>query len=120
MAYSELVTLRFRDALGAANIAEKRMMGGLVFLLNSNMLMSHKTLKSGEEQFMFRPGKDNEPEALTIFGTRPMIHGGRRMVGFIFIKIISQINLKQSLKCNMKRMFYLVEVILLNNIHHMI
>jgi len=85
MAYSELVSLHIRDALGAANIAEKRMMGGLVFLLNGNMLMSHKTLKSGEEQFMFRPGKDNEPEALTISGTRPMSHGGRRMAGFIFI-----------------------------------
>ena len=85
MAYSELVTLRIRDALGAANITEKRMMGGLVLLLNGNMLVSHRTLKNGAEQFMFRPGKGNEAEALTIAGTRPMIHGGRRMTGFIFI-----------------------------------
>ena len=85
MACSELVSLRIRDALGAANITEKRMMGGLVFLLNGKMLVSHRTLKTGEEQLMFRPGHDNEAEALAIAGTRPMIHGGRRMTGFIFI-----------------------------------
>lgn len=85
MACSELVSLRIRDALGAAHITEKRMMGGLVFLLNGNMLVSHRTLKTGAEQLMFRPGHDNEAEALAIVGTRPMVHGGRRMTGFIFI-----------------------------------
>jgi hypothetical protein len=85
MAYGELVSLRIRDALGVANITERRMMGGLVFLLNGNMLVSHRTLKTGAEQLMFRPGHENEAEALTIAGTRPMIHGGRRMTGFIFI-----------------------------------
>ena len=85
MACSELVTMRIRDALGVANITEKRMMGGLVFLLNGNMLVSHRTLKTGAEQLMFRPGHENEAEALAIAGTRPMIHGGRRMRGFIFI-----------------------------------
>ncbi len=85
MACSELVSLRIRDALGAAKITEKRMMGGLVFLLNGHMLVSHRTLKTGVEQLMFRPGHDNEAEALAIAGTRPMVHGGRRMTGFIFI-----------------------------------
>jgi hypothetical protein len=84
MAYNERVSLRIRDALGATHMTEKRMMGGLVFLWNGHMLLSHRTLETGMEQLMFRPG-NQETEALTIAGTRPMIHGGRRMTGFIFI-----------------------------------
>ncbi|EGF93292.1 hypothetical protein ABI_17320 [Asticcacaulis biprosthecium C19] len=85
MAYSDVTAMKVRDALGAVDISEKQMMGGLVFLINGNMTVSIKTLKTGVEQFMFRPGKDREDEALTIPGTRPMIHGGRRMTGFLFI-----------------------------------
>ncbi len=88
MAYSDIVTLQIRDALadhGVSGLTEKRMMGGLVFLISGNMLLSHKTLKTDTEQFMFRVGKDSEGEALTITGTRPMIHGERRMSGFLFI-----------------------------------
>ena len=85
MAYSVLVTMQVRDALEGAVIIEKRMMGGLVFMLNGHMLVSHKTLKTGIEQFMFRVGESNETEAFTIPGVVPMVHGGRRMTGFVFI-----------------------------------
>jgi len=34
---------------------------------------------------MFRVGKENEDEALAFPGTRPMVHGGRRMGGFIYL-----------------------------------
>jgi len=73
-----------KRALGVA-VTEKRMMGGLIFLIGNNMTLGIKTLKSGIEQFMFRVGKDREAEALAIAGTRPMIHGNRRMPGFLFI-----------------------------------
>ncbi len=87
MAFNEIVAMRARDALQArgAKASEKRMMGGMIFLINGNMLMGLKTLKTGQEQFMFRVGKDHEDEALAIPGTRPMVHGGRRMLGFLFI-----------------------------------
>ena len=87
MAYSEIAAMRLRDALQAGGVAtsEKRMMGGVIFMIDGNMLMGLKTLKTGQEQFMFRVGKDNEADALAIAGTRPMIHGDRRMPGFLFI-----------------------------------
>lgn len=85
MAYSDVTAMKIRDALGGVDVSEKQMMGGLVFLIGGNMTVSVKTLKTGIEQFMFRPGKDQEDEALAIPGTRPMIHGGRKMTGFLFI-----------------------------------
>lgn len=88
MAYSELSALRIRDGLtasGTAHLTEKRMMGGLIFLINGNMLLGLKTLKSGAEQFMFRVGPEHEAEALAMGGARPMIHGARRMTGFMFV-----------------------------------
>jgi len=87
MAYSEILAMRIRDALQAGGVAtsEKRMMGGMIFLINGNMLMGLKTLKTGQEQFMFRVGKEHEDKALAILATRPMVHGGRRMSGFLFI-----------------------------------
>lgn len=85
MAYSHVTAMKVRDALGTVDLSEKKMMGGLVFLIGGNMTVSVKTLKTGVEQFMFRVGKDNEDQALAISGTRPMIHGGRKMAGFLFI-----------------------------------
>jgi len=81
MAYNEILAIRTRDALQASGVAtsEKRMMGGMTFLINGNMLMGLKTLKTSQEQFMFRVGKGHEDKALAIPGTRPMIHGDRRM-----------------------------------------
>lgn len=87
MAYSELTAMRIRDALQAGGVttSEKRMMGGVIFMIAGHMLMGLKTLKTGQEQFMFRVGKDNEDKALAITGTRPMVHGDRRMPGFLFV-----------------------------------
>ena len=79
--------MRIRDTLQAKHVttSEKRMMGGMIFLINGNMLMGLKTLKTGQEQFMFRVGKAHEDKALVIPGTRPMVHGGGRMSGFLFM-----------------------------------
>ncbi|ESQ87053.1 hypothetical protein ABAC460_21020 [Asticcacaulis sp. AC460] len=85
MPYSDVTAMKIRDALGGVAITEKQMMGGLVFMIGGHMTVTVKTLKTGVEQFMFRPGKDQENKALAIAGTRPMIHGGRKMTGFLFI-----------------------------------
>ncbi len=86
MAYDEDLASRFRDALtGNAGISEKRMMGGVCFLITGNMIGGADRTKQGKRRFMFRVGKDNEAEALSRPGAKIMQQGGRRMGGFIFV-----------------------------------
>jgi len=86
MAYDEDLTNRFRDALGGmVAITEKRMMGGVCFFLNGNMIGGADRSKTGERRFMFRVGKDLEGEALTRPGAIPLVMGNRRMGGMIFV-----------------------------------
>lgn len=79
MAYDEghLALLR-EDLHDTAGIQEKKMFGGICFMLNGNMLCGvHKT--GG----MFRVGKDLEAQALAIPGAREMDFTQRRMPGFV-------------------------------------
>ena len=86
MPYDEALATRFRTALAdTQNVTEKRMMGGVCFMVNGNMVGGAHREKSGEGVFMFRVGKENEPEALGRPGARPMINGTRRMRGFVFV-----------------------------------
>ena len=86
MAYDEALASRVRDRLaGLAGLSEKRMMGGVCFLLDGNMIGAASRTKAGEGQFMFRVGKENEAEALTRPGATVVTMGGRRMGGFIFV-----------------------------------
>lgn len=86
MAYDEDLTDRLRDTLeGLAGVSEKRMMGGVCFLLNGNMLGGADRTKDGAGRFMFRVGKENEAEALTRPGAIVMEQGGRRMSGLVFV-----------------------------------
>lgn len=65
---------------GRRNIAEKRMFGGVCFLLRGNMLCG-----TGKADFMFRVGKDKDAEALQRPGARPMDITGRIMKGFVWV-----------------------------------
>ena len=86
MVYDEGVAQRFRDALiGMNGVTEKRMMGGLCFLLNGNMIGAADRTKEGVKRLMFRVGKDNDVAAAAATGAQPMIQGGRRMTGFFFV-----------------------------------
>ncbi|MGI9417946.1 MAG: TfoX/Sxy family protein [Geminicoccaceae bacterium] len=86
MAYDEELAERFREALGGdEGVSEKRMMGGVCFLLNGNMIGGADRTKEGARRFMFRVGKDNHDEALKRPGAMPMDMGGRRMSGFVFV-----------------------------------
>ena len=81
MAYSEELAQIFRDALlDVAGITEKKMFGGLCFMLNGNMLCG--VHKAGG---MARVGKDNEAAALELDGVEPMSFTGRRMGGMVDI-----------------------------------
>ena len=53
---------------------------GVMLLLSASMLAFAQ-----DSRFMFRVGKDQEPALLELPGVEPMIHGGRRMGGFLFV-----------------------------------
>ncbi|MCP5073806.1 MAG: TfoX/Sxy family protein [Rhodobacteraceae bacterium] len=79
MAYDDGLAQLLRDELAdVAGVSEKRMFGGLCFLLNGNMLCG--VHKGGG---MFRVGKDLEAAALQIDGTGPMTFTGRKMGGMV-------------------------------------
>ena len=79
MAYSEEHAQIFRDALAdVSGITEKKMFGGLYFMLNGNMLCG--VHKGGG---MARVGKDNEAPALELEGVEPLSFTGRRMGGMV-------------------------------------
>ena len=79
MAYDEgLATILRDDLTDTSGVSEKKMFGGLCFLLNGNMLCG--VHKGGG---MFRVGKDNEASALAIDGATPMAFTGRKMGGMI-------------------------------------
>jgi hypothetical protein len=67
-----------RDDLAGERATEKKMFGGLAFLLEGHMVCGIH--KGGA---MFRVGKPNEAAALAIAGARPMMFTGRPMSGMI-------------------------------------
>jgi len=78
---NEAVTERLRKALkGRSKVTEKRMFGGVCFLLRGNMLCG-----TGSGDFMFRVGKDQDAEALSRKGARPMDFTGKVMKGFVWV-----------------------------------
>ena len=85
MAYDEYLAMRMRDALdGLPGIDEKKMMGGVCFLVDGNMVGGcHRDKKSGEGLYLFRVGREGVGEALNMAGTAPMTMGGRTMGGFV-------------------------------------
>lgn len=79
MAYSVDQYEKLAAALGAMDgLSEKRMFGGLCFMLHGNMLCG--VHKGGG---MFRVGKDNHETALKLPGVEPMSFTGRKMGGFV-------------------------------------
>lgn len=79
MAYDEGHAELMRETLGdLPGLSEKKMFGGLCFLLNGNMVCGvHK------DGGMFRVGKPAEAEALTIEGVAPLSFTGRPMGGMV-------------------------------------
>ncbi len=79
MAYDEGLASLLRDAfIDIDGITEKKMFGGLCFLLHGNMVCGvHK------DGGMFRIGKPREAEALAIDGVSPLSFTGRPMGGMV-------------------------------------
>lgn len=78
---NEVLAGRLRKTFaGRRNIAEKNMFGGACFLLRGNMLCG-----TGKTDFMFRVGKKQDAQALSLKGARPMDITGKVMKGFVWV-----------------------------------
>lgn len=78
----EIGTERLRKILGDdPNIAEKKMFGGVAFMLNGNMLCGY----TNKGKLMVRVGKELEAEARQIPGAQDMDFTGKKMGGMLFV-----------------------------------
>ena len=81
MAYDEKLADRIRKTIGKnKNVAEKKMFGGLSFLLNGKMFCG--VLK---ENLVLRISHDEYEDALKKPYVRPMDFTGRPMKGFLYV-----------------------------------
>lgn len=88
MAYSEFLAERIRPRLrGKGEVEEKKMMGGLIFMVNEKMCLGIDIDKtSQEDRLMVRVGKLAYEELLDNDKSRPMDFTGKVMRGFLFIE----------------------------------
>ncbi|MEV6773695.1 TfoX/Sxy family protein [Nocardia sp. NPDC051030] len=77
MAYDEKLADRIRDALGPAlgEVVEKKMFGGLAFLVGGNMAVA----ASGKGGLMARVDPEDSADLLKRDSVEAMIMGGREM-----------------------------------------
>ena len=82
MAYDEGVAARIRQALsGKENLTEKKMFGGLAFLLNGNMLVGVMA-----NRLLVRTGPKEHGNALKRPHAGPMTFTGKPMRGFVVVE----------------------------------
>ncbi len=88
MAYSEYQADRIRQRLSRVNLtAEKKMMGGLIFMVNDKMCIGLDIdKKTGNDRLMVRVGKANHDQLVFEKGSREMDFTGKVMRGFLFIE----------------------------------
>jgi hypothetical protein len=73
--------VQLRAALSGTNgIAEKKMFGGICFMLRDHMLCG-----TGKQGYLFRVGAAGEAEALSRPGAERMAHAGREYVGYLWV-----------------------------------
>ena len=82
MGYDEKTAERVRHILSRRrDVVEKRMIGGLSFMLNGSMCCG--LIRTG---FMVRIGPEARESALTQPHVRPMKFGGRPLAGFVYVE----------------------------------
>ena len=81
MAYDEGLAQIMRDDLAGLPVVEKKMFGGLAFLLGGHMVSG---VHNGGA--MVRVGKDHYAEALTLAGVKPMMFTGKAMAGMVDVE----------------------------------
>mgnify|MGYP001825708577 FL=1 len=87
MAFSEHQADRIRKRLIKVNHTdEKKMMGGLIFMVNDKMCIGLDIDKeTGKDRLMARVGKANHDQLVFKKGSREMDFTGKIMRGFLFI-----------------------------------
>lgn len=86
MAYSEFLADRVRQRLSKLLVIEKKMMGGLIFMVNEKMCIGVDTdRKNGDDRLMVRVGKKVYENLLKKNGCREMDFTGKPMKGFLFV-----------------------------------
>lgn len=81
MAYDEGLAQRMRDDLADETVAERKMFGGLAFLIGGHMVCG--VHRGGA---MLRVGKAAYDAALEVPGVRPMLFTGRPMAGMVDVE----------------------------------
>lgn len=88
MAYDEFFADRVRQTFKDLKVgfAEKKMMGGLIFMIDEKMCVGvDKDKGTGEDRLMARIGEEEYRAALKAKGSREMDFTGTPMKGFVFI-----------------------------------
>jgi TfoX/Sxy family transcriptional regulator of competence genes len=93
MAYDEKLADRTREiiALTHKNVEEKKMFGGLCFMVNDKMCVGVET-----DRLMVRFDPSKYDEIIEMEGCSPMDFTGRVMKGFVFVDI-NALNTKKKL-----------------------
>ncbi len=83
MAYDEILADRIRDLLGPAvtETVEKRMFGGLGFLVGGNMALA----ASGQGGLLVRVDPAEAADLINGVGVTPMVMGGREMRNWLHV-----------------------------------
>ena len=94
MAYNEKLADRVRELIAVTHkkIQEKRMFGGLCFMVNDKMYVGVE-----QERLMVRLDPLKYDEAMEREGARPMDFTGKVMKGFVFVDI-DALNTKKKLE----------------------
>ena len=87
MAYSEHQADRIRQRLTKHNLTdEKKMMGGLIFMVNHKMCVGlDMDKKTGNDRLMVRVGKARHDQLIFNKGSREMDFTGKVMRGFLYV-----------------------------------
>lgn len=86
MAFNEFLADRVRQRLHGHEIVEKKMMGGLIFMVNGKMCVGvDQDRQTKDDRLMIRLGKEVYEEVLKQPGCRKMDFTGREMKGFVFV-----------------------------------
>ena len=88
MPYDDFLADKIRQSLQSrgAPFYDKKMMGGLIFMVDDKMCIGlDQDRKTGESRLMARVGKEAYEGLLNEEGVRKMDFTGRPMPGFIFV-----------------------------------
>ena len=80
MAFDEKLAARMRTVLVGKKFEEKKMFGGLTFMVDGHMCCG-----IGKDGMMVRVGPDAYEKAVAEAGARPMDFTGRQMKGLVWI-----------------------------------